>query len=204
MSDFADKKILPYLKSEDVPSDNSAAVKVAVAKNFDELITNNGKDTLIEFYAPWCGHCKKLTPIYEELGEAVSWLKFSIQFHVTPVNISDKPVWLQLKNEDIVITKMDATANDVPAGFDVRGFPTLYWLPKNDKSSPVRYEVSLAAVGLLGISNTESNANVWNFYLQGGRELNDFIKYISKHATDELKGYDRSGKAKSTSEKDEF
>lgn len=71
MQDLAEGKLSPYLKSEDVPADNSGPVKVAVAKNFDEVVTNNGKDTLIEFYAPWCGHCKKLVPIYDELGQKV-------------------------------------------------------------------------------------------------------------------------------------
>ncbi|CAF4407663.1 unnamed protein product, partial [Rotaria magnacalcarata] len=31
-------------------------VKVVVAKNFDEIVNDNTKDVLIEFYAPWCGH----------------------------------------------------------------------------------------------------------------------------------------------------
>lgn len=137
----------PFLKSEAIPDHNEGPVVVAVGKNFDDAVTNNGKDTLIEFYAPWCGHCKKLTPIFDELGQ-------------------------KLKDEDVAIVKMDATANDVPAPYDVRGFPTLFWLPKDSKDKPVRYE--------------------------SGRELDDFIKYISKQATNELKGYDRDGKPKKT------
>lgn len=106
------------MKSEPIPENNNEPVKVAVAKNFDEVVTNNGKDTLIEFYAPWCGHCKKLAPTYDELGQ-------------------------KLANEDVAIVKMDATANDVPPPFEVRGFPTLYWAPKDSKDSPVKYEVRL-------------------------------------------------------------
>lgn len=116
LKDLKGNRLEPFLKSEPIPDDNSGPVKVAVAKNFDELVTNSGRDTLIEFYAPWCGHCKKLAPVYDELGEA-------------------------LKNENVDIVKMDATSNDVPSPYDVRGFPTLYWSPRNKKSSPVRYEV---------------------------------------------------------------
>ena len=46
-----------------------------------------------------------------------------------------------MKGEDVVIAKFDATANDVPTGFDVSGFPTLFWMPKGGK--PVQYRVSL-------------------------------------------------------------
>uniref|UniRef100_A0A7N5JZN3 Protein disulfide-isomerase A3 n=1 Tax=Ailuropoda melanoleuca TaxID=9646 RepID=A0A7N5JZN3_AILME len=41
---------------------------VVVAENFDEIVNNEGKDVLIEFYAPWCGHCKNLEPKYKEPG----------------------------------------------------------------------------------------------------------------------------------------
>ena len=36
------------------------------------------------------------------------------------------------------------------------------------------------------------------FFVNGGREKDDFIKYIAEHASEELKGFDRKGKAKKT------
>lgn len=58
------------MKSEPVP-DEQGDLKVAVGKNFKELVTDADKDVLIEFYAPWCGHCKSLAPKYEELATKV-------------------------------------------------------------------------------------------------------------------------------------
>lgn len=46
--------------------------QVVVAKNFDEIVNDPERDVLIEFYAPWCGHCKSLEPKYNELAEKVS------------------------------------------------------------------------------------------------------------------------------------
>lgn len=62
-------------------------MQVAVAKNFDELVGDD-KDALIEFYAPWCGHCKSLEPKYDELAQKVHYIltAFSIQ----------KKTWLYL------------------------------------------------------------------------------------------------------------
>ncbi|KAI1715090.1 thioredoxin domain-containing protein [Ditylenchus destructor] len=143
--------VAPYFKSEPEPTEQGD-LKVAVAKNFKQLITDSGKDALIEFYAPWCGHCKSLAPKYEELAT-------------------------KLKDEDVVIAKFDATANDVPPGFEVRGFPTIFWLPKGS-NAPVPY--------------------------QGGREVKDFIKYIAQESTDGLKGWSRDGKKKKTAKDDEL
>lgn len=56
LEDFArklvNKELEPYLKSQPVPQQNED-VKVVVAKNFDEIVNDNTKDVLIEFYAPW-------------------------------------------------------------------------------------------------------------------------------------------------------
>ncbi|XP_014662378.1 PREDICTED: protein disulfide-isomerase A3-like [Priapulus caudatus] len=150
VQDLLANKLTPYLKSESIPADNDEPVKVVVAKQFDEIVNDESKDVLIEFYAPWCGHCKQLTPKYEELAT-------------------------KLKDEtDIVIAKMDATANDVPAPYDVRGFPTIYWAPKGQKQKPQKYE--------------------------SGREVEDFLPYIAQHSTNQLKGWDRKGKKMSKEE----
>ena len=52
LNDVKDGKLEPYMKSEAIP-DNSTPLKTAVAKNFNEVVIDNSKDTLIEFYAPW-------------------------------------------------------------------------------------------------------------------------------------------------------
>lgn len=46
-------------------------MQVVVAKTFDEIVNDPTKDVLIEFYAPWCGHCKALAPKYDELAKKV-------------------------------------------------------------------------------------------------------------------------------------
>ena len=46
--------------------------QVVVAEEFNDIVNNPEKDVLIEFYAPWCGHCKTLAPKYDELAEKVS------------------------------------------------------------------------------------------------------------------------------------
>uniref|UniRef100_A0A8C3IJV0 Protein disulfide-isomerase A3 n=1 Tax=Chrysemys picta bellii TaxID=8478 RepID=A0A8C3IJV0_CHRPI len=119
LQDYFDGNLKKYLKSEPIPENNDGPVKVVVAENFDDLVNAEDKDVLIEFYAPWCGHCKNLEPKYKELGEKLS------------------------KDPNVVIAKMDATANDVPSPYEVRGFPTIYFAPAGNKQNPKKYEVSV-------------------------------------------------------------
>lgn len=53
MNDLDEGSLEAYVKSEPIPESNDGPVTIAVAKNFDEVVTNNGKDTLIEFYGTY-------------------------------------------------------------------------------------------------------------------------------------------------------
>jgi len=112
-ADFVDRALKgeykSYRKSEPIPENNDGPVKVVVGKSFEDIVLDTEKDVFVEFYAPWCGHCKSLAPVWEQLGEA---------FASTPT---------------VTIAKMDATANAAPDKLDIRGFPTLIFFPADNK-----------------------------------------------------------------------
>jgi protein disulfide-isomerase A1 len=61
IGDVLTGKVKPTLKSEEpAPADTEGSVVVLKGKSFNDLVINNSKDVFVEFYAPWCGHCKSL------------------------------------------------------------------------------------------------------------------------------------------------
>jgi thiol-disulfide isomerase/thioredoxin len=47
-------------------------VITVVGTTFESIVNNPTKDVMLEIYAPWCGHCKQLAPIYKKLGKRFS------------------------------------------------------------------------------------------------------------------------------------
>ncbi|PIN21224.1 Protein disulfide isomerase (prolyl 4-hydroxylase beta subunit) [Handroanthus impetiginosus] len=104
VKNYVDGLVKPFIRSEPIPVVNNEPVKVAVADSLQDMVFNSGKNVLLEFYAPWCGHCKQLAPILDEVA---------ISFENDP---------------DVIIAKLDATVNDFPNDtFDVQGYPTVYF-----------------------------------------------------------------------------
>lgn len=104
IASWINQKIGTNKKVKKAPS----AVTELSVDNFDKVVTESSKHVMVEFYAPWCGHCKQLAPIYEELAKAFAG------------------------EADVVVAKLDASAeenSDIASKYEVSGFPTLKYFP---------------------------------------------------------------------------
>lgn len=107
---FVDGKVQPSVKSAPVPASQPQSVIEVVADEFNKYIFQDDKDVLVEFYAPWCGHCKRLAPTYSLLADLYA---------------------RDSAGKKVQVVKMDATENDMPPSADIQlvGFPTIMLKP---------------------------------------------------------------------------
>ncbi|AET37294.1 uncharacterized protein Ecym_1036 [Eremothecium cymbalariae DBVPG len=115
---FIAGKLEPIIKSEEVPEVQENNVYKLVGKTHDDIISDKDKDVLVKYYAPWCGHCKTLAPVYEQLAD----------LYASDEDSKDK----------ILIADIDATLNDVQV--EIQGFPTIILYPAGKDSEPVTFE----------------------------------------------------------------
>jgi protein disulfide-isomerase A1 len=104
---FEGNTLKPWLRSEPVPGpeDSHGPVQVLVGSTFEDgAVNTKDVDVLVNFYAPWCGHCRKFEPEYRALAKKLKHVK------------------------TLSIAKIDATRNEVPQ-VQVMAFPTVLLFP---------------------------------------------------------------------------
>lgn len=109
--------------------DGSEGVVNLNPDNFANEVLKHKGPVLVEFYAPWCGHCKRLTPEYIKAAKALDG-----------------------------VTKFAAVDADkygpIGSKYGVQGFPTLKWFGAN-KKAPTDYEGGRTAPDLVAAALTQ-------------------------------------------------
>uniref|UniRef100_A0ABR4P325 protein disulfide-isomerase n=1 Tax=Phlyctema vagabunda TaxID=108571 RepID=A0ABR4P325_9HELO len=94
--------LLAAVATTSVVASTGSAVIDLIPSNFDKIAIG-GKPALVEFFAPWCGHCKTLAPVYEQLAQDFAFAK-----------------------DKVAIAKVDADSEkSLGKRFGVQGFPTI-------------------------------------------------------------------------------
>eukprot|EP00434_Breviolum_minutum_P028357 symbB.v1.2.025088.t1/scaffold2313.1/size127079/9 len=108
---------------EDEDDDFPESVSALKSSTFDSFLKEHER-TLVEFYAPWCGHCQKLEPEYNQAADA-----------------------LRMEGAKTVLAKVDATAEpDLASKYEVTSYPTLkYFVNGGD---PIEYDGPRDADGI--------------------------------------------------------
>ncbi|KAM7272084.1 hypothetical protein ACFE04_031298 [Oxalis oulophora] len=114
-------------------SEPSSSIELS-SRNFDELVLKSNDLWIVEFFAPWCGHCKKLAP---EWKKAANSLKGKAK----------------LGHVDCDVEK------SLMSRFHVQGFPTILVFGV-DKDSPIPYEGVRTASGIESFALEQLETNV--------------------------------------------
>lgn len=113
-------------------SEPSASVELN-SHNFDENVLKSKDLWIVEFFAPWCGHCKKLAPEWKKAAK----------------NLQGK----------VKLGHVDCDADkSLMSRYNVQGFPTILVFGA-DKESPVPYEGArtASAIESFGLEQLETN-----------------------------------------------
>jgi len=140
------------------------------ASNFKAYV-NSDRSAFVEFFAPWCGHCKKLAPEYEIIATA-----------------------FKKNTQDVTVGKVDCTVHqDLCSEHGISGYPTLKFFGKG-KSEPEPYSGGRTAKDIIEFINRETGLraripgaapsavvelNPSNFHEIVNPKVNSFVKFFA-------------------------
>ena len=102
MASFTTLVCLAVLLGASASAAASSGPVQLTAETFDASVLYDGKAAIVKFFAPWCGHCKRMKPDYEKLAEAFA------------------------DDSTVLIGEVDCTVeNALCQRFGVEGFPTI-------------------------------------------------------------------------------
>jgi len=111
IADYEQGRLKPWMRSEPepIPEEMFAdGVGVLVGTTFADATQEETTDVLVDFYAPWCGHCRKFEPQYKTLARKLKHVR------------------------SLKIMKIDATRNEVE-DVNIMGYPTVMLFPAGGK-----------------------------------------------------------------------
>ncbi|EEC84682.1 hypothetical protein OsI_31602 [Oryza sativa Indica Group] len=118
------------------------------SQNFDKLVTKSKDLWIVEFFAPWCGHCKKLAP---EWKKAAKNLKGQVKLGHVDCDAE--------KNTNSSVWSVDKSYRSLMSKYKVEGFPTILVFGA-DKESPFPYQGArvASAIESFALEQLEANA----------------------------------------------
>jgi thioredoxin 1 len=94
-----------------------ASLQDVTEKDFQSEVLDSDKPVLVDFWAPWCGPCKIVSPIVEELAE-----EYSSDMAFTKLNVDDAPN-IALKYQVMSIPTLIVFQNGEPVAQVVGALP---------------------------------------------------------------------------------